>query len=49
MAEMDEYKGLPKLIPINEDNFVADLSKFKRKAFKRNDPANTMDAPPFLK
>ena len=49
MTEMDEYKGLPKLIPINEDNFVADLSKFKRKAFKRNDPANTMDAPPFFK
>jgi hypothetical protein len=26
---------------------VADLSKFKRKPYKRNDPANTMDSPPF--
>jgi hypothetical protein len=49
MEGMDEYKGLPKLVPLNEDNFVADLTKFKRKVFKRNDPINTMDAPPFFK
>jgi hypothetical protein len=49
MSKMQEYQGLPELKPLNEDNFVADLSKFKRRAFSRNDPVNTMNAPPFFK
>jgi hypothetical protein len=28
---------------------VVGLSKFKRNSFNKNDPANTMDAPPFWK
>ena len=43
MAMKNEFNGLPKLIPLNEDNMIADLSKFKRSSFNRNDPANTMD------
>jgi hypothetical protein len=32
---------------LNEDNLIADLAKFKRKPYHRNDPANTMNSPPF--
>ena len=49
MTNFDKFKGPPKLILLNEDNLIADLAKMKRKFFKRNDPANTMDAPPFWK
>ena len=49
MKEKEEFKGLPKLIVLNEDNMVADLAKFKRRAFPRNNPNNTMDCPPFFK
>ena len=49
MKEKEEFKGLPKLIVLNEDNIVADLAKFKRKGFPRNNPNNTMDCPPFFK
>ena len=34
---------------LNEDNMVADLAKFKRKSFPRNNPSDTMDCPPFFK
>ena len=47
MNQKPEYGNFPKLLTLNEDNVVADLSKFKRKPYKRNDPANTMDSPPF--
>jgi hypothetical protein len=40
---------LPNLSTLNEDNKVADKAKFKRKAFKRNDPSNTMNCPPFFR
>jgi hypothetical protein len=40
---------LPNLPTLNEDNKVADKAKFKRKAFKRNDPSNTMNCPPFFR
>ena len=47
MFGKEEFGKFPKLPTLNEDNIVADMAKFKRKPFKRNDPANTMDAPPF--
>jgi hypothetical protein len=45
MHGKEEY--LPKLPILNEDNLVLDLAKFKKKPYFRNDPANTMDSPPF--
>jgi hypothetical protein len=47
MHGKEEYGNFPKLPILNEDNVVFDLAKFKRKPYKRNDPANTMDSPPF--
>jgi hypothetical protein len=49
MKDKEEFNGLPKLIVLNEDNMVADLAKFKRSAFPRNNPNNTMNCPPFYK
>jgi hypothetical protein len=47
MHGKEEFGNFPKLPVLNEDNLVADLAKFRRKPYKRNDPANTMDSPPF--
>jgi hypothetical protein len=47
MHGREEFGDFPNLPSLNEDNIVADLSKFKRKPYKRNDPANTMNSPPF--
>ena len=47
MSKCQTFGKFPKLKPLNEDNIVSDLTKFKRKAFKRNDKAITMDSPPF--
>jgi hypothetical protein len=47
MHGKEQYGDFPNLPSLNEDNVVADMSKLKRKLFKRNDPANTMDSPPF--
>jgi hypothetical protein len=47
MHGKEEYGTFPKLPILNEDNLVLDLAKFKRKPYFRNDPANTMDSPPF--
>ncbi len=47
MHGKDEFGNFPKLASLNEDNIIADLAKFKRKPYHRNDPANTMNSPPF--
>ena len=47
MSKCQTFGQFPKLKPLNEDNIVSDLTKFKRKAFKRNDKAITMNSPPF--
>ena len=47
MSKCQTFGKFPKLKALNEDNLVSDLTKFKRKAFKRNDKAVTMDSPPF--
>jgi hypothetical protein len=47
MSKCQTFGKFPKLKPLNEDNIVSDLTKFKRKAFKRNDKAITMNSPPF--
>jgi hypothetical protein len=49
MHGKEEFGSFPKLPTLNEDNVVADKAKFKRKAFKRNNPSNTMDCPPFFR
>jgi hypothetical protein len=49
MHGKEEFGTFPNLPALNEDNIVADKAKFKRKAFKRNDPSNTMDCPPFFR
>jgi hypothetical protein len=38
MHGREEFGGFPNLPTLNEDNIVADLAKFRRKPFKRNDP-----------
>jgi hypothetical protein len=47
MASMPEYGDFPSLPILNEDNVVGDEAKFTRRAFKANDPAITMDCPPW--
>jgi hypothetical protein len=47
MHGREEFGNFPKLATLNEDNLIADLAKFKRKPYHRNDPANTMSSPPF--
>ena len=47
MASMPEYGDFPSLPRLNEDNVVGDEAKFTRRAFKANDPAVTMDCPPW--
>ncbi len=47
MHGKEQYGDFPNLPSLNEDNVVADMSKFRRKPYKRNDPANTMDSPPW--
>jgi hypothetical protein len=47
MYRKEEFGGFPRLPTLNEDNMVADLAKLRRKPFKRNDPDNTMNSPPF--
>ena len=47
MAKLPEYDGFPDLPACNEDSLVADLAKFKRAPFRRNDPGVTMDCPPW--
>ncbi len=38
MGSKDELGNFPKLMVLNEDNIGADLAKFKRASYKRNDP-----------
>ena len=47
MHGKEEFGNFPKLVTLNEDNLIADLAKFRRKPYHRNDPANTMNSPPF--
>ena len=46
MASMSEHGNFPKLKVLNEDNIGADLAKWKRGPFKRNDPDKKLDSPP---
>ena len=47
MSAKPEFGNFPKMQPLNEDNICADLAKFKRKPFKRNNPDSTMNSPPW--
>jgi hypothetical protein len=47
MASMPECGDFPSLPRLNEDNVVSDEEKFTRRTFKANDPAVTMDCPPW--
>ncbi len=49
MHGREEYGGFPNLPTLNEDNIVADLAKFRRKLYKRNDPPTTMNSSPFFR
>jgi hypothetical protein len=47
MASMSEHGNFPKLKVLNEDNIVADLAKWKRGPYKRNNPDKKLDSPPW--
>jgi hypothetical protein len=47
MASMSDHGNFLKLKVLNEDNIGADLAKWKRGAYKRNDPEKKMDSPPW--
>ena len=47
MASMSEHGNFPNLPVLNEDNVVADLAKWKRGPYKREDPDKKMDSPPW--
>ena len=47
MASKESFGDFPNLPALNEDNKYADMGKFKRLPYKKNDPENTMNCPPF--
>ena len=47
MASMSEHGNFPNLKVLNEDNIGADLAKWKRGPYKRNDPDKKLDSPPW--
>ena len=47
MANKESFGNFPNLPALNEDNKYADMGKFKRLPYKKNDPENTMNCPPF--
>ena len=47
MASMPEFGDFPNLPVVNEDDLVADLAKFNRKSFPKNDPEVSMSCPPW--
>ena len=47
MASMPEFGDFPNLPVVNEDDLIADLAKFNRKSFPKNDPEVSMACPPW--
>ena len=47
MSAMPEYGDFPDLPSVNEDNLVGDLAKYVRKSYPKNDPAVSMNCPPW--
>jgi hypothetical protein len=47
MASKSEFGNFPKLKVLNEDNIGSDLAKHKRGVYKRNDPEEKLDNPPW--
>ena len=47
MAKKESFGNFPNLPVLNEDNRFGDMAKYKRLPYKKNDPENTMQAPPW--
>ena len=47
MAKKESFGNFPSLPVLNEDNRFGDMAKYKRLPYKKNDPENTMQAPPW--
>jgi hypothetical protein len=47
MANKESFGGCLNLPALNEDNKYADVGKFKSLPYKKNDPENMMNCPPY--